>query len=111
MGHVVGHNDHTITLPYTFKTIKIGNESTAVVNPTGTTSNVVADSTKDSLTINPSNKWIRIFSDAASDTLTIGHEVHTVTPSTNESSLSSTTAAKTFMIPVYDYDEGGHIVG
>jgi hypothetical protein len=48
-GHVVGKNIETVTLPYGYKTIKAATQSTAVTDPSTNTTEVIADSTQDTL--------------------------------------------------------------
>lgn len=111
-GHVVGHNDHTVTLPYGFKTITTnGRSGTASGDNTGnpSTSNVVADNTQDTLGINSGNKWIRIDTNASADTLTISHDIHTPTVSAKGQTDLNNPATDSITIQDTIYDNAGHM--
>lgn len=111
-GHVVGHNDHTITLPYGFKTITTnGRSGTASGDNTGnpSTSNVVADNTQDTLGINSGNKWIRIDTNASADTITISHDIHTPTVSAKSQTDLNNPATDSITIQDTTYDNAGHM--
>jgi poly(3-hydroxybutyrate) depolymerase len=114
MGHVVGENTQTITLPYNFKTIKTNGVSAATTNPLVTENvDIVADNSKDDLTIAAGNKWIRMANNSDNDTLTIGHEVHAFTTTskgtTNLNEEDDAIDEDNINIPDWDYDEAGHI--
>lgn len=111
-GHVVGHNDHTVTLPYGFKTITTNGRSTIdsgdnTGNPS--TSNVVADNTQDTLGINSGNKWIKIDTNAGSDTITISHDIHTPTVSAKGQTDLNNPATDSITIQDTTYDNAGHM--
>ena len=111
-GHVVGHNDHTVTLPYGFKTITTnGRSGTASGDNTGnpSTSNVVADNTQDTLGINSGNKWIRIDTNASTDTITISHDIHTPTVSAKSQTDLNNPATDSITIQDTTYDNAGHM--
>lgn len=111
-GHVVGHNDHTVILPYGFKTITTnGRSGTASGDNTGnpSTSNVVADNTQDTLGINSGNKWIRIDTNASADTLTISHNIHTPTVSAKGQTDLNNPATDSITIQDTTYDNAGHM--
>lgn len=111
-GHVVGHNDHTVTLPYGFKTITTnGRSGTASGDNTGnpSTSNVVADNTQDTLGINSGNKWIRIDTDANADTITISHDIHTPTVSAKSQTDLNNPSTDSITIQDTTYDNAGHM--
>lgn len=111
-GHVVGHNDHTVTLPYGFKTITTnGRSETASGDNTGNPSvtNVVADNTQDTLGINSGNKWIRIDTNASADTLTISHDIHTPTVSAKGQTDLNNPAIDSITIQDTTYDNAGHM--
>ena len=117
MGHVVGKNIETVTLPYGFKTIKLKTPSDEITDLTADAGTMIADNTQDTLNIGAGNKWIKLASDVNSDTLTIGH---TVTPfsaglantwyglSVNKT-IETLDADNTFEIPCFKFDEAGHI--
>lgn len=111
MGHIVGENTQTVTLPYGFKIIKTNGRSTEISeNATGTpaTADVIADNTKDELTINSGNKWIRIDTDVNGDSLTIRHDVHNTSSDSNTTDWTTTEANTTIPVVTYNYDEAGH---
>lgn len=111
-GHVVGHNDHTVTLPYGFKTITTnGRSGTASGDNTGnpSTSNVVADNTQDTLGINSGNKWIRIDTNASADIITISHDIHTPTVSAKNQTDLNNPATDSITIQDTTYDNAGHM--
>jgi hypothetical protein len=77
MGHIVGNNIETITLPYGYKVIKVNNtEDTAVnfpdvlINDNGQ----IANNTQDTLIFNASNRWIK-FDNNTEDTIKVGHKL------------------------------------
>ena len=122
MGHVVGKNIETVTLPYGFKFINIGapisDELTS--DELAAAGRLRADNTQDEFTINPSNKWIRITgtdTQANGELITIGHEIHTIDESSNGitdfnggtyQELPSGTDS--INIPDWEYDDAGHII-
>lgn len=111
-GHVVGHNDHTVILPYGFKTITTnGRSGTASGDNTGnpSTSSVVADNTQDTLGINSGNKWIRIDTNASADTITISHDIHTPTVSAKSQTDLNNPATDSITIQDTTYDNAGHM--
>ena len=111
-GHVVGHNDHTVTLPYGFKTITTnGRSGTTSGDNTGnpSTSSVVADNTQDTLGINSGNKWIRIDTNASADTITISHDIHTPTVSAKSQTDLNNPATDSITIQDTTYDNAGHM--
>ena len=110
-GHVVGKNTETVTLPYGFKTIATNGRGTSTTENASTTpskSNIVAENTQDTLNINSGNKWIRMDTIASSDTLTIAHDIHETSSTTSTKTLVSETAATTFDVPTYSFDDAGH---
>lgn len=111
-GHVVGHNDHTVTLPYGFKTITTnGRSGTASGDNTGSpsVSNVVADNTQDTLGINSGNKWIRIDTNVSADTITISHDIHTPTVSAKSQTDLNNPATDSITMQDTTYDNAGHM--
>lgn len=139
MGHVVGKNIETVTLPYGYKYFQTNGLSTAKgdiystnVKGDGTTetkttngieNDVEAHNTQDTLSINPANKWIQtklVETPTGTDELTIAHEIHSIdvrdsNSGDNESSHSNANkeegAAQEDNLTIYDwsYDEAGHI--
>jgi hypothetical protein len=78
MGHIIGNNIETVTLPYGFKTIKVTN-NTSIDDAASTilSAGQIADSTQDILTFSASNKWIK-FDNNTEDTIKIGHAVNSI---------------------------------
>lgn len=135
MGHVVGHNTHTVTLPFSFKTYHIAEQSDAVADLESNTEAIVADNTQDNLTFASGNKWVKMAADADKDTITIGHEVHEFTSGAPniQYGLAKDQVLKasepmfdemgelievteevldmdnTFEVPNFSFDEAGHI--
>ena len=111
MGHVVGKNTETVTLPYGFKTITTGAASNAITDGAGNTAavNLVAENTKDTLTISPSNKWIRIAGTANSDSFTIGHQVNSIDEVASTATDLNDNSTDVINIPDFTYDEAGHL--
>lgn len=111
-GHVVGHNDHTVILPYGFKTITTnGRSGTASGDNTGnpSTSSVIADNTQDTLGINSGNKWIRIDTNTSTDTITISHDIHAPTVSAKSQTDLNNPATDSITIQDTTYDNAGHM--
>lgn len=124
-GHVVGKNIETVTLPYSFKTVKAKAQSVAVTNPNTNTNEVIADSTQDTLQFASSNKWIRMSGSNSGtgvnyDTFNIGHEVHSIDETVSDQGDNETShtnankesgAENEINLTMYDwtYDEAGHI--
>ena len=132
MGHVIGKNTETVTLPYGFKFINIGqpisDEPINVANPEAgdtidelaATGRLRADNTQDEFTINPSNKWIRVKgtdTEINGELITIGHEIHEINEDPNGiTDLNGVnvetlpTGTDVINIPDWDYDDAGHII-
>lgn len=117
MGHVVGHNIETVTLPYGYKIIKAEN-SEAVADP-NTAINVngqIADNTQDTLNFNASNRWIRIDNNT-DDTIKLGHRLTALEAGEpnkkygleNNVSVSDLDVDNIFEVPAFRFDEAGHI--
>ena len=106
---MTANQNHTYTLPYGFKTIKVTN-STAVTDAASTilTAGQIADNTQDTLTFAASNKWIKLDNNT-DDTIKIGHTVSTISTSASTPTLSDESNGKTFAVPTYTYDEAGHV--
>lgn len=108
MGHVIGKNIETVTLPFGFKTITPIATSDAVSDGTQNTTEVVADNTQDTLTIAPSNKWIRVAGDAEADKISVGHEVHDIDITDSTATDLNTNSIDSINIPDFTFDEAGH---
>lgn len=117
MGHVVGNNIETITLPYGYKIIKVENNETVTSPAIAVNANgQIADNTQDTLNFNASNRWIKIDNNTE-DTIKLGHRL-TVLESGEankkyglEKDIPVTDLDKdnTFGVPVLRFDEAGHI--
>lgn len=110
MGHTVGKNIETVTLPYGFKKITTNGEVNSVttdMTPIAGTS--VADNTQDEFFINVGNKWLHASIDANNDTLTLAHEVN---PINIEEKTSTNLNDGTDSITIQDiqHDAAGHII-
>ena len=110
MGHVVGKNIETVTLPYGFKKITTNGEVNSIttdMTPMAGTS--VADNTQDEFFINVGNKWLHTSIDANNDTLTLAHEVN---PINIEEKISTNLNNGTDSIIIQDiqHDAAGHII-
>ncbi len=106
-GHIIGKHDHSYTLPFSFKTIKISNSerenAPGIANGTQ-----IANTTQDTLTVTTSNRWIRLDGDTK-DTIIIGHDIKTPTlDDTHTQTLSSDKEITTFKIYDDSFDEAGH---
>lgn len=115
MGHVVGKNTETVTLPYGFKTITTNGRNTdndaTYGNKTALAaqSNLVADNTQDTLAIDSGDSWIKLVTDAANDKITISHDVKKTSTSTSTATLSTETdSTTTFDVFTYTFDDRNH---
>ena len=113
MGHIVGNNIETVTLPYGYKAIKTNGRSDEVTE--NATSNpviedIIADNTQDILNINSGNKWIRIDNNAEDDTLTIRHDVHEISHDDNTTNWTEQETDTTISVITYNHDEAGHLI-
>ncbi len=118
IGHVVGKNVETVTLPYGYKNITVGNSS-AVINDIAHLENTqIATNTQDTITFKPSNKWIKMQGDS-NKTISVSHEVHefidgeanTEYGLTSDKTISELDKNNTFEVPTFKFDEAGHITG
>ena len=110
MGHVVGKNTETVTLPYGFKTIKVTNDASTVTDAASTVleTGQVADNTQDTLTFSASNKWIKLDNNTE-DTIKIGHEVHSILTTAKSGTNLNTNSTNTITIQDLVFDEAGHV--
>lgn len=110
MGHVVGKNIETVTLPYGFKKITTNGEQmseTKDMVPAAGTS--IADNTQDEFSINVGNKWLHASMDDTTDTLTLAHEVNTI-ESSNKTNTDLNNGTDTITIQDTQYDKAGHVI-
>lgn len=115
MGHVVGKNTETVTLPYGFKTITTNGRNTDTNATYGNTTslsaqpNLVADNTQDTLAIDSGDSWIKLVTDATNDKITISHDVKKTSTSTSAATLSTETdSTTTFDVFTYTFDDRNH---
>lgn len=116
MGHVVGQNTETITLPYGFKTITSNGSIDTAVELSVSSADIVADSTQDTFNFNVGNKWLRTATTASSDTLTIAHTLSPISSQADtkygleqDETINLLDRDNTFEVPVFKFDEAGHI--
>jgi hypothetical protein len=128
MGHVVGNNIETVTLPYGYKKYTTNGVATAVTDlhttitsaedgadtdavATVETTSSTADNTQDTLAVDTHNKWIQ--TKLENDKLTIAHEIHAIPTdsngTTNANSEKGASDENNINIPDWAYDEAGHI--
>lgn len=115
MGHVVGKNTETVTLPYGFKTITTNGRNTDTNATYGNTTslsaqaNLVADNTQDTLAIDSGDSWIKLVTDATNDKITISHDVKKTSTSTSTATLNTETdSTTTFDVFTYTFDDRNH---
>ena len=113
-GHIISTSTVTYYVPYTFKTVSVSAQSSAVTNLVGDSNatSIVADTMTDTITFESANKWMRIVAAADADKISFGHYVQTITDTVNtytyngESDANYTTD---FQLDLIDFDEAGHI--
>lgn len=113
-GHIKKKGEHTYTLPYGFKTINVGNDTTESVAPAQTgIKGETADNTQDSLTFKATNKWIKMAAvgEDKENKIAFGHELSDVITTDKElTNLNAeTTKSDSIIIPDWSYDSAGHI--
>lgn len=119
MGHVVGRNVETVTLPSGYKNITVGEDSSVITDVNHLKGTQTANITKDTITFKPSNKWIKMQGDG-DKTVSISHEVHSFIggePNTEYGLVADKTVQQLddnndkFEVPAFEFDEAGHITG
>ena len=124
MGHVVGKNTETVTLPYGYKTFTTTGSSTNAttdldatqdtVSADGVTvtpgvaitnSSTTADNTQDTLAFNPHNKWIQV--KVTDDNITVAHEVHGIQVNALTSDINGN--GDTIAFQDLEFDAAGHV--
>lgn len=117
MGHVVGKNIETVTLPYSFKTFATNGSSTGVSELTSSNANIIAENTQDTFTLNTGNKWLRFATTPASDVMTIAHTLTPISAQANtdyglisDKTIDILDRDNTFEVPCFRFDEAGHII-
>jgi hypothetical protein len=110
MGHTVGKNVETITLPFGFKTINVDNDTTESAAPAQTGINgETADNTQDSLIFTPTNKWIKMVA-TGNNEIKFGHELSGIDAKEHSSSdINIENFGDTFNILKFTTDKAGHI--
>ena len=110
MGHVVGKNIETVTLPYGFKKIITnGEQATETTDITPAAGTSIADNTQDEFSINVGNKWLHASMDNTTNTLTLAHEVNTI-ESSNKTNTDLNDGTDTITIQDTQYDKAGHVI-
>jgi hypothetical protein len=121
MGHIVGEQNTTLTLPFGFKTIKASNTADTVVTAPSTGINAngqIADNTQDILTFAASNRWVKLDNNSE-DTIKIGHllspfvsgtQANTLYGLTSNQTVAQLDVDNTFEVPCLQFDEAGHIL-
>jgi hypothetical protein len=123
-GHATANQNHTYTLPYGYKVIKVVNSDEVSAAPDTTTDSPTADNTQDILNLNASNKWIKFNTTDATNNneIQVGHILSPITSELNEETLkkneieykSSDTDISTFggnfNILNFKTDNAGHII-
>ena len=114
-GHVVGNNIETVTLPYSYKTIKVENSnSVAEAAQTIAASGQSADNTQDIVNFNASNKWIKVDNNTE-DTIKFGHALSPATANQQfglaaDVDITNLDVDNTFEVPNFTLDEAGHVI-
>lgn len=108
-GHITSKQNHKYTLPFSFKTIEVPENSTEVTEPSKVAGAQTADTTQDTLSLASSNKWINL--DAATDdTIKFGHALSGIANKTHTSSDTNiANFGDSFKILNFKTDEAGHI--
>ena len=129
LGHIVGHNKETITLPFGFKTITATNSSVEDYwshsankkSENENVKNIVADNITDTLNFVSGNKWLRFKTDAANglntnsltsadaaNTLTLAHETHEITVNADVAT-DLNNGTDTIVLTDFYFDKAGHL--
>lgn len=122
MGHVVGKNTETVTLPYGYKHIAtnaLNGQDTihaAFQDEDSLTKNLSATSTQSHLQINAGNKWIGVYMERTADingqqvdSVTLDHMLFDINnEDSDETNLNNTKG--TINVPDWEFDKAGHIV-
>lgn len=117
VGHIVGYNEEEVTLPFGYKTIKVeNNEEVLAPSTESVKEGQSADNTQDVLNLNASNRWIK-FDNSNEDIIKLGHRLTSLGSGEpnkkygleNNISIEDLDADNTFEVPVFRFDEAGHI--
>lgn len=114
MGHVVGKNTETVTLPYGFKYVEVSNKTGTTTNldisSMGDAKTAAADSTYATLYITGGNKWTRVLKDPKyNKVIDIGHYVGNIDTTDEKDIIDLNNSLGTLSLPSIQYDEAGHI--
>ena len=111
-GHIINVNQHTVTLPYGYKTIKIANSSSEATAPAMVVeAGQSAGQTQDTLNLNASNKWI-VLDNAEGNTIKFGHKISPLNKKIlNPKDTTVTHFGDSFNLLNFAVDEAGHITG
>lgn len=127
-GHVVAHNEETVTLPYGFKYLKTNGAETqadedlftvGAKNVDGETDTETKDikeseskatNTKDLIQINSGNKWVQV--GIEDNIITLDHEIHNIdrTAITSDFNADSENIVDTITVQDAEYDNAGHAI-
>lgn len=127
-GHVVAHNEETVTLPYGFKYLKTNGAETkadedlftaGAKNVDGETDTETKDikeseskatNTKDLIQINSGNKWVQV--GIEDNIITLDHEIHNIdrTAITSDFNADSENIVDTITVQDTEYDNAGHVI-
>lgn len=118
MGHVVGHNIEVVKLANTLRQISVGEASNSVADMEAKADTVVSKNTHDDFKFSAGNKWIHLAGDNESNGIKIAHEVnafeagqaHTKYGLIEDESKTTLDVDNTFEVPVFKFDEAGHII-
>ena len=107
-GHIISKLTTTYTLPYNYKTIKVGAQSSAKTNLTAATGDLIAANQIDEITFITANKWIHLAPDTTNNikSVKIAHLVQTINTSVDTIDFDN---SGTFTVPYLTYDEAGHV--
>lgn len=111
-GHITSKREHTYTLPYGYKTIKIANSSSEATAPAMVVeAGQSAGQTQDTLNLNASNKWI-VLDNAEGNTIKFGHKISPLNKKIlNPKDTTVTHFGDSFNLLNFAIDEAGHITG
>ena len=110
-GHIKEKREHTYTLPYGFKTINVGNNTTESAAPAQTgVIGETADNTQDSLTFEATNKWIKMAA-AGDNVIKFGHEASELSGGLHNLNSQTPKFGQSFNIQTFTTDQAGHLIG
>lgn len=126
MGHVVGKNTETVTLPYGYKTFttagskadtdndlyttitdNAGEVNTTTVAVSGENKSI-ANNTQDTMAIEPANKWIQ--TKVSNDKIEVAHAIHSIDKTAN-SKVDLNDGSNSITLQDMSFDKAGHLVG